>query len=574
MILSVMSTLLLSLLVYHYTTQDSANSLKTRFDFVNSPNSLKIFTLNFIFHHLNSDMVYKEKELSSKLVDFVNPPDPSFDLYFVPRRKHYCQANFLYSTLNFVNRPDPSNIHTKQRQQYSTLNFENQYLFNSYLFMDINNRNELKKELSPYFDFLNTSIYKNKEPTKKDIEKLKNMEWNPKIKLFFSSANFNYQNEIGRTSTCMMQMSNHVPGTAYLSRADLLADSLVDYKLKKRDYPCFKINTFYPKTFRLYDKEECEKFFNVIKTKNFKKKMRQENVYVWKNVESHSEHVIDYIEIVKLNRIYKRGADCGKLKKKNIIQSYIKKQLMYKNGRKFKLRVFLNIISTDPLVILFNKGYVLLDRYNNSISFYKAMLTHERFMAYMTENKVMDEYEFNQVMNKIKKISAKLNFIVKDRYLRDPRFFQTIALDFVVDQELNPYLVDVKGSPEFTSKNLNYVRRSLELQTEIVNRRAWKIMYFVSRVKHDIFGLINSEEAPMHYLEDFIEYLHANFDFKKIRKEFRQINKNELDGLLKHDDFDILYDGTTNKIVILDFGIASQIPKEKQNIFCLLLIST
>ena len=520
--LSAMSMLLLSILVFHYVNREETSELKTKFDFVNNPNSLKVFILNFIFHHLNTDLVYKEHQLRDYLVDFVNPPDPGFDLYFVPKRKHYCKANFLFSTLNF----------------------DTQYLFNSYLFMDYSNRNVLKKELSSHFDFLNTSIHKNKALTQKDVTKLKNMEWNPRIKLFFSSANFNYQNEIGSTSTCMMQMSSHVPGTGYLTRDDLLADGLFDYKQRKRDYPCFRVNTFYPKTYRLYDKDECEKFFSFIKTKNFKKKMRRENLFVWKNVESQSEHIIDFIEIMKLNRIYKRGADCGKLDKKNIIQTYINNQLMYKNGRKFKLRVFLNIVSTDPLVILFHKGYVLLDRYNNTVSFYKAMMDHENFMAYMTENGVIDQYEFDQVMNKIKKTAARLNFIAKDKYLKDSRFFQIIALDFVVDQELNPYLVDVKGSPEFTSKNLDYVRRSLELQMDIVNRRASKVINFVSRIKHDIFALINSEQAPMQYLEDFIQYLHANFDFKKIRREFASINRNDLDGLLKNKDFDVLYDGT------------------------------
>ena len=521
----VITTLLASMIFIKFNKELSDEKLKKEFDFANHPNSIKVFILNFIYHHIGKSLVYSNKKLKKYMNDYVNKPDPTFDLFYVPRRKHYCQANYLYATLNF----------------------ENYFLENNYIFMDYPNTHGLKKELSAHFDFLNTAIYKQKEFSKKQISKLQNMEWNPKLKIFFTASNFNYNHKIGKTHLCMFQMSNHLPGTGVLHREDLLADKLFQFNKTKRRYPCFSTKRFYPKTYRLYRKKECKAFFAYIQTPKFKKDMKFKNVFVYKNVESHSEVMIDYIELLKLNRIYEKGMKCGELKYKYIVQEYITNQLKYRNGRKFKLRVFMYIISAKPLVVLFNKGYVLLDRFNNYVAFNKAIISHEKLLEYFKKDKTMSEYEYELILNRIKKIAAQLNFIAQKSYLKDPRFFQTIALDFVVDENFNPHLIGVKGSPEFTKKNTEMVKSVINIQTEIINRRSAKIINFLFSQKHKIYSEMNKENVPMKYIEDFLTYLHNKFDINAMKAQFNELNSNDIDGILDQyvlKDFDLIYDGT------------------------------
>lgn len=519
------TTLLAALVLVKSKAELQDQKLKTEFDFANHPNSLKVFVLNFLYHHIEQSLVYPNNKLKPFLNDYVNKPDPTFDLFYVPRRKHYCQANYLYATLNF----------------------ENYFLDTNYIFMDYPNTSSLKKELSVNFDFLNTTIYKRKEFNKKQISKLQNMEWNPKLKIFFTGSNFNYNHKIGKTHLCMFQMSNHLPGTGVLHREDLLADKLKVFSHKKKRYPCFSVRKFYPKTYRLYKANECKAFFSYVQTSKFKKDMKVKNVFVLKNVESHNEQMVDYIELLKLNRIYENGNKCGELKNKYLIQEYVDNQLKYRNGRKFKLRVFMYIISTKPLVVLFHKGYVLLDRYNNYVPFNKAMISHKKLLSYFKKQEKMNEYDYELMLNRIKKIAAQLNFVAQKHYLKDPRFFKTVALDFVIDDTLKPHLIGVKGSPELTKKNTEMAKSVLNLQSDILNRRAARIINFILTKKHEIYSAINNDKVPMKYLEDFIMYLHQRFDIAQIQKNFEELNHNDLDGLLTDSslkDFDLIYDGT------------------------------
>lgn len=231
--------------------------------------------------------------------------------------------------------------------------------------MDYSNTHSLKKSLSSEFDFLNTGIQKYSDYNKKLIKKLQNMEWNPKIKIFFSSTNLNYNHKIGKTLLCLFQMHNHLPGTAVLHRTDLLIDMIKNFTSKKENLNCYKPNRFIPKSMRLYKKNECARFFQLIETEDFKKKMKTNIIYIFRNVESHRDETLDFIEIQKLKKIYKSGQLCGKIKRKFVISEYFRNQLRYKNGRKFIIRVFFIIISSKPLVVLFEQGYVLLDRFNN-----------------------------------------------------------------------------------------------------------------------------------------------------------------------------------------------------------------
>jgi hypothetical protein len=522
--LLITSLLLSSLIYFEYKTTQELEEQKTPFNKINLPHSLEVFLMNFFYHHVRRKIQYKRKTLKNYLNDYVHKPDFSFDAFYLPKRKYYCQANFLYTMLNF----------------------KQQFIDSKFIFNDYTNKNPLKKELSVYFDFLNTSVYKYDEFPKKTILKLQNMEWNPKIKIFFTATNLNYNNYIGQSHLCLFQMNNHIPGTAILHRQDLLVDNLKKFSSLKINRPCFRTSKFYPQTMRLYVEKECKSFFELIKTKKFKKDMKTKILFVFQNVESYREETLDFIELQKLKKIYKEGSLCGRLKNKYIIQEYIRNPIKYKNGRKFVIRVFFIIISTDPLVVLFEKGFVVLQRYSQKSSFAKAIISHEKLRKFLEKNNTINAYQYEMVMNKIKKILGFLNYLSLDHYLKDPRFFQTIAMDFVIDTELEPKLVSVKGSPAFVKKNLKFVKNILELQNKILTERSIRVIDFFNSLKQEVNTYLNEPNFHLESIEEFVTFLENKFNFNKIRKEFNNVFKNIIPSLKKepYSEFDVIYDET------------------------------
>lgn len=525
--LGLTTVLLSSLLYFEFQTTKDVKSQKTSFTKIQLPHTLEIFLMNFFYQHTRRKIQYNRKTLKPYLNNYVHKPDFSFDAFYLPKRKYYCQANFLYTMLNF----------------------KQQFIDSKYIYNDYQNKNALKKELSIDFDFLNTSVYKYDDYSKKIILKLQNMEWNPKIKLFFTANNLNYNNYIGKSHLCLFQMSNHAPGTGILHRKDLLVDTLKHFSSKKVNHPCFRVSKFYPKSFRLYVKNECSSFFELIGSKRFKKEMKTKILYVFNNVESHREEKLDFIELQKLKKIYKDGELCGKFKNKYLIQEYVRDQIKYRNGRKFVLRVFLVVVSTDPLVVLFDKGYVLLHRFSKKASFSKAIISHKKLMRFFKKNKIMNSYEYEMILNKIKKILGFLNFLAHDKFLKDPRFFQTIAMDFAIGTDLEPKLIGVKGSPTFVKKNLKFVKKILNLQNNILTQRSLKVVDFFNSLKQEVVTYFNEDNFKMESIEEFIIFLENKFNFVKIRKEFSNVFKNIIPSFKKGQfkDFDVIYDERLNE---------------------------
>lgn len=81
------------------------------------------------------------------------------------------------------------------------------------------------------------------------------------------------------------------------------------------------------------------------------------------------------------------------------------------------------------------------------------MISLEKLKKYFIKTKQMNAYKFNMLMNKIKRHAAFLNHLAKKYFLPDPRYFHIMALDFIIDQNLEPKLIDIKGSPQFIHKN-------------------------------------------------------------------------------------------------------------------------
>jgi hypothetical protein len=120
---------------------------------------------------------------------------------------------------------------------------------------------------------------------------------------------------------------------------------------------------FYPHTYRLYVKEECESYFNLINDQSFRDLLKNQVYFIRKEIIDKKETKLTYFEDHNLNDLYKKGQMCGKRMRRtrDIIQKYVSDQLLYEGKYKFRLRSYMFVASFDPLVAFYHEGNMLLE---------------------------------------------------------------------------------------------------------------------------------------------------------------------------------------------------------------------
>ena len=503
--------LLIALLISHLKEREITHIL-TALETLSTPHSTQVFILNLIYKRLESQAELKQEQLKPLLLDYLNTPDPSFDLFFLPRRENYCQANFLHTLLNPEHKED-------------------------YMFMDASNSDKLKKQLNHDFDFLNSLVFRKKEYSKKEIEKLQNMEWSPKIKLFFTRTNFNYNNQIGKSSLCMFQMGSKIPGSSILHRTDLLIDQLNDHPTLIDKRGLIKVADFFPKIFRLYDVVECVLFFETLASKRFKTLMKHRIVYLIKNADHSREDSLDFLEVHKLMRIYKKGSLCGQIKNRNVVQEYYNSQIRFKNGRKFVLRVYMSIISTKPLFVVFHRGVAVLDRFNKYVPFQKAVIDPKTVFEYLRETRTLLETDEEVIYQKIKKVVEELNELARDKYLVDHRFYQTFAFDFILTAKKEPVLVNWSGSPQFTVFDGKFVSQILQAEMALLNFKTARFREFIQSSNLRMLKVFKERHSSFEFLEDFVVAVEKSGELEELNKTIGEVAENPI-SILKMSDFE------------------------------------
>ena len=364
-------------------------------------------------------------------------------------------------------------------------------------------------------------------------------------KIFFTSTNFNYNNSLGRSFLCPFQMSNHLPGKAYLTRDELLDSELKNMEQYQDLFTCFKHpRSFYSQTLRLFHKTECKTFFKMVKKRKFKKRMRKETLYTLKNLDSQTETALDFLELQKLTEKYKGGKLCGEIKEKHFLREYIWNQLHYKNGEKFRLRTFLVVISAHPLLVVFNRGYAIHERFNNSTTVAKDSIDLEELFDFLHKDRGITRKKFDLVYKDIKGIAALLTSIVQKKLFRDPRFYQVFAMDFILDDKLTPWLVDINDSPNYRHKNANFVNNLIQLTSNINSERSNRMLVRINQVKHHINQRIFNKSLESKYWSKFVPEM-KNLVKEKLGK-WEGLMRNRLPGnkTLETSNFEVIYDET------------------------------
>ena len=94
-------------------------------------------------------------------------------------------------------------------------------------------------------------------------------------------------------------------------------------------------------------------------------------------------------------------------------------------------------------------------------------------------------------------IIKKIIYISRGKFLQDGRVFQLYAFDFIIDQDLNLWLVDIKINPMYSLKNKDLVEKVLERQFKVLNHRSNFIYEFFHETKNTVDKLIYDEEIEI-----------------------------------------------------------------------------
>jgi len=311
----------------------------------------------------------------------------------------------------------------------------------------------------------------------------------PEINIYFSKNPMYANMYLGQHFSCLTQSSNHIPGHGTLDRKDNVAKNAITYAEKFKDrLHCFNHDKFFPETWILPRKADCEEFFKKLNSPQYETLKKERHiVYIRKiGVNSHrGEGVqpVDEKEEAQLRKDYDNGALCGSVKQNYIIQTFIHNPLLL-NGHKFDFRMYMLIASTNPLIAFYHDGFlrVTLANYDPNSSEKSVLLTNlalnkqiyddvkggnlyegmdeeslkiaqqwsfERLKDYLlqtgkiTDPNWLDNYlrpEFKKAMIHLLRLSA-------HKFHKDSTLFELYGVDFMLDENLNLWFIEANSSP-------------------------------------------------------------------------------------------------------------------------------
>jgi hypothetical protein len=383
----------------------------------------------------------------------------------------------------------------------------------------------------------------------------------PQINMFFTkNVNMHINYKSGEHFNCATQMYNHIPGHGVLKRKDLVVDSVHSYALRYKNQPqCFNDKMFFPKSYRLYIKSECKKFFGIINSNAYKKSLKAEPIQYLIKV-GYGAHrasgvfLLDPKETLKMKRLYgSKGQKCGQSSKSLVAQTYVTNPLLLDLNNKFDFRVYMLVASTNPTIVFYHDGFlrVSLKTYNKNSNDRTTHLTNTHLSKKIfaqakdglvngkTEAELRDYQmwtlpELEQYLFESGKVTDP-NWLTN--YLR-PQFqrafihsvrmsesafwkgsnvFEMFGLDFMLDDNLNLWFIECNSSPQLIGTN---PMKTKFLVTMLSDLFEIEFAYYRSRMKrvYEIFNKINTEVLEKQQI-----------DFVKWQKEYKKAVYNVLE---------------------------------------------
>lgn len=384
------------------------------------------------------------------------------------------------------------------------------------------------------------------------------------INNFFTFFGMYTDRALGVQYSCLSQMSNAIPGHSQLFRKDYISESVVRYANSYESRPqCFNFDKFFPKTWILYEQDQCEDFFKHFNSEDYQELKRERGGIVYMRKIGAAVHQgmgvfpINEKEEAYINELYDFGARCGKIKNNNIIQYFVYNPLLL-YGHKFDFRIYMLIASSNPVITYYYDGFlrVSLHKYQSDSKELGALLTNtalskslfnkaeqegtynnmtsaelkdfhlwnfQRLENYLYENGIVTDRNWldNYLRPEFRKALAHLIRMSQEPFMKMSSVYHLFGMDFMLDANLNLWFIEANASPAlegFSVEMMDFVAKMLTDHFEIVyglmrSRMKRAIEYVNTLIKSD--EIFTDSEGQVEIL-----------DLETKREYFRQITTN------------------------------------------------
>ncbi|XP_033764220.1 protein polyglycylase TTLL10-like isoform X2 [Pecten maximus] len=273
------------------------------------------------------------------------------------------------------------------------------------------------------------------------------------------------------------QLVNHIPNGNLLTNKLGLLNSLQEYERvtlsTKGRPPRLRFTDFVPETYRLDEAKDKEEFLKIY---------QDGEMWICKPTGLNQGKGIfiirSYDEIIKLleERVHKKEqAQKGtKPLMTRVVQRYINNPLLL-DSRKFDIRAYMLIGSTVPFLVLYHKGYVRLccTKYDTKDTSLMTHLTNQfvqkkdpnykenkedsawsmdKFNDYVNQHiksqaNIEHDWVYNTLTKQMQKIMIHCFNSVKHKLQARVGYFDLFGLDFMVDQDMKVWLIEVNVNP-------------------------------------------------------------------------------------------------------------------------------
>lgn len=322
-------------------------------------------------------------------------------------------------------------------------------------------------------------------------------EMRPDISLFFhQSPNWHENFKIGEQFLCENQYYNHIPGNRYLSYKDVTALKFSEYgNYYKNRENCFSPWKTMPFTLVLSDFPQCMAFLEVLK--------KDPTDWLYKKArESHNGEGVVLLTKETAEVLYKYYAEEGcPDNEPYIAQKYIKNPCLI-HKKKFDIRVYMLIASMDPLIILYHDGFIRIaaEPYKSTSSSLEVILTNSQITEnylkqnstsenysqygrdfkflqwYLTENfEIPQEWMENYFRKTIKQTMLHLVRMNLSSLLRHPRVFELFGLDFLLDDQLHLWYLELNLTPSMVGSSAEKKKVNKKIVEEVIMMQFSKV---------------------------------------------------------------------------------------------------
>lgn len=440
----------------------------------------------------------------------------------------------------------------------------------------IDNVNELMTSPKFFSEWMKSSLMKQKvipsygqdlhfnitHELPENIRKSRLTHFSPAIQNFFTVLFMHSYQHLGKNFGCITQSYNHLLGGSSLNRKDYVATRIQTYAENYKTRPqCFSYEKFFPESWSLKDKTQCEDFFNnQFNTIKYQELKRQYRIVFIRKIGFGSHRALG-VEVVndeeenKIRQEWQNGALCGRIDKNYIMQKYIYNSLLLM-GHKFDFRIYTLIASTNPLIVYYHDGFLRmsLHKYDVNSNDKSVLLTNTdlsknifdqaksqgsylgmnetqlrnfqmwnltRLQGYLLENGIIDDPNWldNYLRPEFMRALIHLLRATSSSFLKRSQIYELYGMDFMIDEDLNLWFIECNASPvlEGTSEEkekflLKMLKDHFDIIFGLMKSRITRIVRFVNNIiLEDMDG-----RTP----EDERDYLIS------LRPEFKRITEN------------------------------------------------